>query len=1208
MRSLRSHRLAVPLALTAICLAVAFAQDPGVVVADTKVNLYVDPVRFLSAVISAWTPTTTLGHVFSGQYEGYLFPMAPFYALGHDLAIPTWIVQRLWLAALLALGAWGLVALMDVLVCPRRGLAHLVAGAMFTLNPYVITDMDRTSIALLSYALLPWMLVAVHRGLREPRGWRWPAVLALLVAGSGGGVNAGVLAWVLLAPVMLVIYERVFGDIGPGTLAPYLTRTLSLGVLASLWWLVGLAVNGAHGPNVLQFTEQPGAIWNPTSLTESLRLMGYWPSYFGLSYTGALKPFYSDAGPLLFSAPVVAATLLIPGLALGALPWTLRRRYAPFALALVLVGLLVMSAGFPNGTLLRHGLSFSYYHVTIVQALRTTYKAGPLVAVGLACLGGMGAAALAEGLAHRRAATPRPGWRAASWGAAALGAALLIANAWPLAQGRGLDAALALPHGVPAAWRDVGGDLDRTLPAEDRAMVLPGQLFGFYSWGGTVDPILPQLTSRPVTERGITPYADLRADDLQWGVDALVSQQRAVPGQLAPLLNLMGVGAVVSASDGDLSRSGEESPADAARVLAGQGMATPSRSFGPRRAIAPGPGELAGPLTLPEVREYRLATGGMLRVLPRAQPTILDGDGGGIIDLAAFGDLHPDRALRYAADLTPTQIRAAARTGANLVITDSDRRQIFVTSSLFENAGPVLGPDDPISPDSAVLNPFAAQGTAAQTVAQVGGGIRDVRALVSPGFAQFPEHGPFAAIDGNPHTEWLADRHLQPFQRYLQVGFPHPRSVPYIDLTPFDNPRAEVHEVTVNGHRFGVHPGVNHLVTGLAHVSELTVALTRVTHPPVAAGGGGGITELAIPGTHPTQTLRPPVLIERALAGADLRRDSLTYLFSRVTGDRPFARQPVEPDPEIGQIDYPGDAETVLARSFTPPAARAWTVRAWVSSAATADDAALDRLVGYRDRATFSSSSRFAGRPGFRASSAFAAGAPSTGWIGEYTPDEGDWIQVSSPHLLTATRLALVASSADVRAPTEVRVSWPGGDTGPLAVSGSGAVALGQTVRAHRLRITVLASRHGRAGVRAVGIGRVRGIAGLGAVVIPRSGSLPGRCDGPSLTVAGHRVRLAVHGTIAAFDAGRPLPARACGVPVSLAAGPTTLRGIPGPLSIDLLSLRSAAPDPAPVTGQTAAAGPGGGAVLAPGRVGNGSVTGARVSADGPSWLVLGQS
>jgi arabinofuranan 3-O-arabinosyltransferase len=1214
----------VPLLLTAVSFALAFAQRPGEIVADTKINLYVSPARFLSQVVSAWTPGTTLGHVFSGQYGGYLFPMAPFFAAGHGAQLPMWVVQRLWLGALLAIGAWGIVRLLDVMHSPRRGIAHLVAGAMFVLNPFVVTDIDRTSISLLAYALLPWMLVAVDQGLRDPRGWRWPALFALFVAGSGGGVNAGVLGWVLVGPLLLLIYERLFGDVRAGAIGPFLIRLVPLGVLASFWWLMGLAVAATHAPNILQFTEQPGAIWNPTSLTESLRLMGYWPSYFGISYTGPLKPFYASAGPLLFSPWVVGASLVVPALALAALPWTMRRRYAPFLLALTLVGLLAMTAGFPNGTPLRRGLLFSYYHFSLLQVLRTTYKAGPLVAVGLACLGGLGASALAVRLRGLRRIGRR---RWASGGAVVLGVALLAAASWPLVDGTALDATLSLPHGVPPAWHQVASDLNRDLPAQDRAMVLPGQLFGFYRWGGTVDPILPALTSRPVAERGITPYADLRADNLMWGVDSLVTQQRAYPGQLGPLLNLLGVGAVVVGSDGDLSRSGEMAPADAARVLAEQGLSRPTRSYGPSRAFQSGAGQLAARTVLPQVRRYTLPTAGMVRVLPAAAPTILDGDGGGVIDLAALGALPSDQALRYAADMSTAQIRTAARAGANLAITDSNRRQILATSSLFQNTGPVLGPTDPISKDSAQFDPFPQAGTAAQTVTQLGGGVSYVRTTSSPGYPQFPEHRPFAALDGNPNTEWLVDRHIDASQRDLQVGFPKPRTVPYVNLTPYDDARASVLAVSIDGQRFAIHPGLNHLVLSHpARASQLTVSLDTVTHPRVAAGGGGGIRELAIPGVHATETLRPPVLVQHALAHTNLDRDSLTYVFSRTTGDQPFARQPFDPDPQFGDVAYPGDGETVLARSFSAPAARSWSAQAWVSPAATAPDPALDRLAGYHGTDTFASSSRFQGRPGYRASSAFDARAPAAGWVGEWYSDRGAWLQVSATHRLTIRRLRLTPSAAPVRRPTLIEIRYPGGTTSPLHIGADGTVALPRRLSADRFRIQVLAASFpsftppSKRGVRAVGIGRVQGIAGLGPrVAIPRSGPIPGGCQGPSLTVGGRRIRLALDATIAQLDAGSPLRAHSCGPAVALPAGALTLRGQPGPLLVDLLALRSAPPTPVAVAatggggaggggGVSGGGGVGGGRVITPGHMGNGSVTGVSVAAHGPSWLVLGQS
>jgi hypothetical protein len=206
--------------------------------------------------------------------------------------------------------------------------------------------------------------------------------------------------------------------------------------------------------------------------------------------------------------------------------------------------------------------------------------------------------------------------------------------------------------------------------------------------------------------------------------------------------------------------------------------------------------------------------------------------------------------------------------------------------------------------------------------------------------------------------------------------------------------------------------------------------------------------------------------------------------------------------------------------------------------------------------------------------------------------------------------LRLAPSSAPVRRPTQIVIGYPGGTTPPLRVAPDGTVALHRTLRSDSFRIQVIAASFptstplSERSVRAVGIGRVRGIGGLGRVSVPRTGSLPGGCDGPALTVGGRAIRLAIGGTLAAFDAGTPLRARSCGAPVALPGGPLTLRGRAGPLLVDLLALRSPAPDPVAV-----ATGAGGGAVLRPGHAGvNGAVTGATVSAHGPSWLVLGQS
>ena len=248
----------VPAAAAVGCFALAFAQRPGLITADTKINLHVAPGRFLSDVASTWTATGQFGGVQSGQATGYLAPMGPFFAVGHDLGIADWVVQRLWLGALLALAAWGMIRLLRAL-WPARSIAGELAGAgVVVLNPFVVTYVNRTTVTLLAYVALPWLLLCVHRGLRAPRAWRWPAAIALLITLAGGGVNGAVLAWMLVGPVLFVLYEVHAGACPWRDVARFGARAVPLVVLVSLWWVIPAYVQSAYGNDFLRFTEQPG--------------------------------------------------------------------------------------------------------------------------------------------------------------------------------------------------------------------------------------------------------------------------------------------------------------------------------------------------------------------------------------------------------------------------------------------------------------------------------------------------------------------------------------------------------------------------------------------------------------------------------------------------------------------------------------------------------------------------------------------------------------------------------------------------------------------------------------------------------------------------------------------------------------------------------------------------------------------------------------
>jgi arabinofuranan 3-O-arabinosyltransferase len=680
-------------------MGLAFAQRPGKAVLDTRIELSADPGLFLHRVAAVWSSAGDLGHVQSGQFVGYLFPMAPWFAFAHWIGLPTWVSQRLWLGALIAVASWGVVRLMDELYSRRRGVAHLTAGVLYAANPYVAVWTTRGSVALLAYAAVPWLLLAAHRGMLQPRSWRWPALIGLVLACSGAGVNAGVVAWILPAPLALMLYEAAVAGRGWPALRAFGWRAGLCAAVGSAWWAVPLLIQSGYGTDFLSFTELPSSVWATPSLSESFRLLGYWPLYLGLGGT----PVVGLASSYLFSAPVIVATLLVPLLAVGGMRWTRRWPYAPFFALLAVGALLAMSAGFPAGTPLRDGLTSAYYALEPLRFLRTSYKAAPLLGIALACLAGPALQALA--LKVRTAGLGRR-WRLAATGALALGAAAVaVLYGLPMFEGRAIDRSQAYGQ-IPVAWRSAIAGAQHITSADRRIMLAPGALFGFYRWGNTVSSVGPALSKRPLMVRELVPYADQRAAGLQATVDDLVQQGRLVPGQFAPLLQLMAVGEVVVNADGLPLQSGSLDPAGVSEALRSQrGFAQPQARYGPIAQYPAGAGHAAE--RLPELRTYRVPgpVPGIVRITPVDGATVRDGGAEGIAELAAVGGLQPDRALFYAADLDRPRLAEQVRGGARLVFTDSNRRRVLEADLLRANQGPTLDGDDPL-PRSARLGPL----------------------------------------------------------------------------------------------------------------------------------------------------------------------------------------------------------------------------------------------------------------------------------------------------------------------------------------------------------------------------------------------------------------------------------------------------------------------------------------------------------------------
>ena len=85
------RRLRVTTAVVAL-VALAFSQAPGKLIGDTKSDLVLDPGAFLRRAVEAWNPQQGFG-VLANQSYGYLWPMGPFFWLGHELGVPGWAVQ-----------------------------------------------------------------------------------------------------------------------------------------------------------------------------------------------------------------------------------------------------------------------------------------------------------------------------------------------------------------------------------------------------------------------------------------------------------------------------------------------------------------------------------------------------------------------------------------------------------------------------------------------------------------------------------------------------------------------------------------------------------------------------------------------------------------------------------------------------------------------------------------------------------------------------------------------------------------------------------------------------------------------------------------------------------------------------------------------------------------------------------------------------------
>ena len=452
----------------------------GMVAADTKPYLTLDPGGLLAGASSMWQPNFAMGTV-THQNLGFLWPTGPFFAVGDLLGLSGWIVQRLWLGSILLAAGLGLRWFLRTI--GWRGAPVLVASLAYMLSPYVLDYIARISVILLPWAGLPWMLALTVRALRTP-GWRHPAMFALVTL-TIGGVNATSLLLVGLGPVLWIAWSVAEGSVSRRQAVGVVSRIGLLLLGTSAWWIIGLRTQATYGLPTLRLTETYEVIADAATAPELFRGLGYW-FFYGQDKLGAwIEPAYAYtrwALPLSFALPLC-----------GLLAASVTRfRFRSHLLLLFGVGMLAAVAAHPFDSPSPLGRVFREWTTTDAGlAMRSTPRALPLVVLATAVFLGAGAEALGRRLPRFRQPI------------AAVLCLAILANFSPLWRGQLPGDNLQRPLGVPAYWASLAASLHAaSAPRGTPVPWLPGGGLAPRRWGNTAAPHAPGTLERGGGARG----------------------------------------------------------------------------------------------------------------------------------------------------------------------------------------------------------------------------------------------------------------------------------------------------------------------------------------------------------------------------------------------------------------------------------------------------------------------------------------------------------------------------------------------------------------------------------------------------------------------------------------------------------------------------------------------------------------------------------
>lgn len=1095
-------------------LALAISQSPGFKIADTKLDLVINPGGALARALHMWDGQGAFGQV-GNQAYGYLWPMGPFFWLGHLAEMPGWFVQRLWIGLVLVVAFQGAARLARALGV-RSDLAVIVAALAYALSPRMITTVGPISIEAWPSAIAPWVLLALVLGSRQGSARRYALGAGLGVAMVGGVNAAATFAVIPLGAVWLLTRTR-----GPRR------RTLMVWwpiftLLGCLWWLVPLVVLGQYSPPFLDYIETADVTTYPTTLFDALRGTTAWIPYVESRWR---------AGNDLITIPILilnSTVLVVLGLV------GIARRDNPHRtfLALgLLTGLLMVTFGHAGAQQGWFGPGQRDLLDGVLAPVRNVHKFDPVIRIPMILgLAHVMDRTLQAWAAHRAGqATDATASRRARFlddvgrlGVVWLAVVALVGASLPALSGR-LAPGDAFSD-IPTYWRQTASWLAEN-DSEGRALLLPASSFGAYVWGATQDePIQPIADSDWAVRNAIplAPVGNIRALD---ALDERLARGEGSPA-LAAYLRRMGIDYLVLRND--LRRSSDVAdPVLVHQALGDSPGLERVQSFGPdvggqARLEAPDDREIVvnqgWQAEYPAVEIYQVFGSSSRSVTSRDLPVVA-GAPEDLLSLTESGVLNQrPTTLGYDAD-------SGARPTGDVVLTDGLRLRDRFFGRIHDGASETLTPqeaeaaeigDYELTTDGAWRTTARLEGAAAIVASSSQSDAR------TPGGAE-PAHQPYAAFDGDPATSWIS-RSDATGDTSLRLDLTEPTDVDTVTVHLGEEP------TFVSQIRVRTENGVTDPVTVRAG-REIDVSLPAGPTSWVAveeSSGSSGrqlaIAELEVPGVTVSRWLVPPTIPTAWGAPSVISLDA-----------RPDARTGCV---EIGLSlrcapgrQHEGGETSGMRRLVTLPEGATYDARLQVvprAGSAISDLLQEDLLVNVQ------ASSR--STTGVSASGPIAVidDDPGTTWVSAAI-DPSPSLDVSWLEKRTITGITLAMDpQAPARRPTSVLVSYEGGSQRvDLDEDGVGEL---RPVRVDRLSIvldesvdTVNLDFDGTAEALGVGVSElsVRGLPDpLGRLDTTTQDF--GCGSGPEFDVNGRILATAVVGVPAELHRGGPADLRLC--------------------------------------------------------------------------------